>query len=40
MSRSSGVSSSNSRYVGINQPSILALIAYLDRGANIRELGV
>jgi len=29
----------NSRYVGLNQPPILASIAYLDTSANIRELG-
>jgi len=30
----------HSRYVGLNQPPILASLAYLDKGTNIRELGV
>ena len=39
MLRSWGVSGSNSRYVGLIQPPILASIAYLDTNASIRKLG-
>jgi len=40
VSSSSGASGSNSRYVALIQPPILASIAYLDMNANIWELGV
>jgi len=36
---SSSASGSNSRYVGLIQPPIIASIAYFDTNANIRELG-